>query len=262
VDDLDRIARAHMAQQVREVAETQATLARLWDLTLDPSDIDGSFQVFQSRASALIKGSRSRGELTAQQYYQAQKVLAGFATPAPMVDLQPEGARANRNALHATSVAKAKAAIARGEAPEVALQAAKAAMLRSAKRRILEAPRKRLIALSAEDDDAVGWARVSDASPCYFCAMLVSRGPVYTGVTAKFRAHDGCGCSARPVMRGDSAGGWSEDARALRKLWDDPGEYGGEPGSGFDWRSAYARARADPKSALNTATANTLALAA
>jgi len=262
VDDLDLIARAHMAQQVREVAQTQATLARLWDLTLDPSDIDGSFARFQGRASALIKAARGRGELTAQQYYQAQKLLAGFETAAPLVDMQPDGARANRNALHATSVAKAKAAIARGENPDVALEAAKAAMLRSAKRRILEAPRKRLIALSDEDDDALGWARVSDASPCYFCAMLVSRGPVYTGVTAKFRAHDGCGCSARPVMKGDRSGGWSEDARALRKLWDDPGEYGGEPGSGFDWRSAYNRARTDPKSALNAATANTLTLAA
>ena len=262
MDDLDLIARAHMAQQVREVAQTQATLARLWDLTLDPSDIDGSFARFQGRASALIKAARGRGELTAQQYYQAQKLLAGFETAAPLVDMQPDGARANRNALHATSVAKAKAAIARGENPDVALEAAKAAMLRSAKRRILEAPRKRLIALSDEDDDALGWARVSDASPCYFCAMLVSRGPVYTGVTAKFRAHDGCGCSARPVMKGDRSGGWSEDARALRKLWDDPGEYAGEPGSGFDWRSAYNRARTDPKSALNAATANTLTLAA
>lgn len=262
MDDLDRIARAHMAQQVREVAETQATLARLWDMTLDPSDIDGSFALFQGRASALIKGARSRGELTAQQYYQAQKVLAGFATPAPLVDLQPDAASANRSALHATSVAKAKAAIARGESPEVALNAAKAAMLRSAKRRILEAPRRRLIALSDVDDDARGWARVSDASPCYFCAMLVSRGPVYSGVTAKFRAHDGCGCSARPVMKGDSSGGWSEDARELRKLWDNPGDYADEPGAGFDWRGVYARARADPKSALNSATANTLALAA
>ena len=260
MSDLDAVARAHMAQQVREVAQTQATLARLWDLTLDPSDIDGSFARFQVRASQLIKGARSRGELTAQQYYQAQKVLAGFATPAPVVGLQPTQELANRNALHATSVAKAKAAIARGEPPEVALNAAKAAMLRSAKRRILDAPRRRLIALSDVDDDALGWARVSDAQPCYFCAMLVSRGPVYRAGTARFPAHDGCGCSARPVMQGDPTGGWSPDARALRDLWDKPGE-DGHRGS-YDWRRTYGLARADPKSDLNAATVSTLTLAA
>jgi hypothetical protein len=251
-----------MALQVREVAQTQATLARLWDLTMDTSDIDGSFPRFQARASALIKSARDRGELTAQQYYEAQKTLAGYGSAAPSVALQDEQRRANRAALHATSVAKAKAAIARGEPPEVALNAAKAAMLRAAKRRVLDAPRRRLISLSHEDDDARGWTRVSDGAPCYFCAMLVSRGPVYSSGTARFQAHDGCGCSARPVMRSDPSGGWSNDARALRALYDNPGEYGDKPGAGFDWRGIYDRARADPKSQLNSAMASTLALAA
>lgn len=258
--DLDRLARAHMSQQVREVAQMQALLARLWDQTIDPSDIDGSFLRFQGQASGLIKASRSRGELTAQQYYRAQRLLAGYGGAAPLVAEQPAEALANRAALHATSVARAKAAIARGETPDVALQLAKAAMLRSAKRRVLDAPRKRLIALTSEDDDARGWARVSDLNPCHFCAMLVSRGPVYSSVTARFQAHDGCGCSAKPVMRNDPTRGWSADATALRKLWDEVGP-DGHRGS-YDWRSAYNAARSDPESPLSRAVGSTLGLAA
>jgi hypothetical protein len=259
--DLDALARAHMAQQVREVGMMQALLARLWDSTMDPSDLDGSFTRFQAQADVIIKAARSKGELTAQQYYDLTKTAAGYAEAAPFVPEQLPGTAANRAALHSTSVAKAKAAIGRGEDTATAMDAAKAAMLRAAKRRSLEAPRKRLIALSDADDDARGWARVSDGKPCYFCAMLVSRGPVYSGVTAKFRAHDGCGCSAKPVFRNDPEGGWSADARALRKLWDGTDETTGQSGA-FDWRGAYGRAISTPGSELSTAIASTLALAA
>lgn len=259
--DLDALARAHMAQQVREVAMMQALLARLWDDTMDPADLDASFTRFQAKADVVIKAARSKGELTAQQYYDLTKTAAGYSDAAPFVSEQPPGSIANRKALHATSVANAKAGIARGENPNAAMDKAKAAMLRAAKRRILEAPRKRLIALSTEDDDARGWARVSDGKPCYFCAMLVSRGPVYSGLTAKFRAHDGCGCSAKPVFRNDPEGGWSADARALRKLWDGTDETTGQSGA-FDWRGTYNRAISTPGSELSTAIASTLTLAA
>jgi hypothetical protein len=259
--DLDAFARAHMAQQVREVAMMQSLLARLWDDTMDPADLDGSFELFQSKANVIIKAARSKGELTAQQYYELSKTAAGYSEAAPFVAEQPPGSIANRKALHATSVAKAKAGIARGEDPNAALEKAKAAMLSAAKRRILEAPRRRLIALSTADDDARGWARVSDGRPCYFCAMLVSRGPVYTGLTGTFRAHDGCGCSAKPVFDNDPEGGWSPDARALRKLWDGTDPENGQHGS-YDWRGTYNRAISTPGSELLQATASTLQLAA
>lgn len=48
------------------------------------------------------------------------------------------------------------------------------------------------------------WRRVAQANACAFCAMLASRGPVYTETTATIRAHDGlryhpgCNCTAEP----------------------------------------------------------------
>jgi hypothetical protein len=73
------------------------------------------------------------------------------------------------------------------------------------------------------DDAAVGWMRVTDGDPCSFCAMLASRGAVYStreaagGTDARLDAdkvqpgvdplsfaseqwHNGCGCAVVPVF--------------------------------------------------------------
>ena len=50
------------------------------------------------------------------------------------------------------------------------------------------------------------WRRVTDGAPCGFCAMLASRGPVYTSQDTADggRYHGRCGCTAEP-FEGDFA---------------------------------------------------------
>lgn len=92
---------------------------------------------------------------------------------------------------------------------------------------------------SVRDSRVLGWIRISDGDPCYWCAMLISRGAVYknqftAGAGARedgrvflgdglFKFHDNCGCSAEPVYV-DSLG-WQTDPkyaenRYYRNLWD------------------------------------------
>lgn len=66
---------------------------------------------------------------------------------------------------------------------------------------------------SAQDKVALGWVRVTKAKPCFFCAMLASRGLKYRTFkegsfedsNARFtgdgdaKVHDNCGCSMKPV---------------------------------------------------------------
>lgn len=47
-----------------------------------------------------------------------------------------------------------------------------------------------------------GWARVASPGACAFCAMMVSRGAVYSVDTVDFRAHANCGCMAIEVRPG------------------------------------------------------------
>lgn len=69
----------------------------------------------------------------------------------------------------------------------------------------------------------VGWARtLSGSENCAFCAMLASRGAVYTKDTVKFRSHDHCDCSATIVHAGQDWDG-AQDAARLGKLWQDSG---------------------------------------
>jgi hypothetical protein len=70
-----------------------------------------------------------------------------------------------------------------------------------------------------QDRQARGWQRITAAQPCSFCAMIASRGAVFSADTASFEAHDHCQCTAEPVYsRGDSR---PEQARQWADLWDE-----------------------------------------
>lgn len=70
---------------------------------------------------------------------------------------------------------------------------------------------------SEQDRVALGWVRVTKADPCFFCAMLASRGLNYRAFKegsfdvsdARFsgdgdaKVHDNCGCALKPVYAKD-----------------------------------------------------------
>lgn len=240
--DLVGLSRSHMTKQVADAAQIQAGLAAAFDKKMDPAALDASFPAFYRSALALVTAGRSRAVKTATDYYGAAKTGAGFdalipAVPAPELDLAM-----SVQALLLNGPVSVKKQLASGVGLIAAMDKAKAQTLRVGKRLVLEAPRKHLITLSHKDKDALGWARVSDGQPCHFCAMLVSRGPVYGEKTARFEAHNGCGCSVRPFFKGEADGGWSPDALALRELWDEGG------GTIDAWRETYTAAVNDPGS--------------
>lgn len=69
----------------------------------------------------------------------------------------------------------------------------------STKRLVLVSSRSTVRVNVAEDPDAIGWRRVGDGDSCPFCRMLIGRGEVYSAETARFGAHDRCGCQAEPA---------------------------------------------------------------
>lgn len=254
--DLVGLSRSHMTKQVQDAAQIQAGLAAAFDKHMDPAALDATFPTFYRSALALVTAGRSRAVKTATDYYGAAKEGAGFDTaipalPAPELDLAM-----SVQALLINGPISVKKQLSSGVGLIAAMDKAKAQTLRVGKRLVLEAPRKHLINLSHKDKDALGWSRVSDGQPCHFCAMLVSRGPVYSEKTVRFEAHNGCGCSVRPFFKGEADGGWSPDALALRNLWDGVDEHGnplpGRPEGGTltvnEWRELYGQAVNDPGS--------------
>lgn len=53
--------------------------------------------------------------------------------------------------------------------------------------------------ISAAHKRGDGWQRVMVGETCAFCALLVSRGAVYSSRTVRFRAHANCDCGAAVV---------------------------------------------------------------
>ncbi len=224
--DYEAVARAHMAQQVRQAGTVQVALARLWDKHLDPTDVQGSFLRFRRDALVYIGAGRTISDRTALRYIDNLAELADVTAPSlAAAGLDDVHIEASLSAATAKSLRRARSLESRGLDPSVALSIAKGNMLGAAKRHVLNAGRDRLMR-SSTGDGFNGWARVSDGAPCPFCSMLVSRGPVYSARSGSFGAHDRCGCSVRLVPHNDPTGGWSDQALRLRELWertsDDP----------------------------------------
>lgn len=222
-DAIHAMAQAHKAVQVRSAARVQAALSALWDRTLDPSDLTGSFLRFREQAVQLILGGRGLAEREADEYYRK---LAAFKGHAPMLAgvPHPSGSagvvKAQLSGATGRSLGRAAYVRSTGGATAAALAAAKSQMLGAAKRTIIQASRDRLTAVSRADHRIKGWARVSDGDPCAFCAMLCGRGPVYSDDTVDFIAHARCGCNARLVYWDDPDGGWSDEAQAYREAYE------------------------------------------
>jgi len=243
---LVRLSIAHSQAQVGKVAQTQVDLRRLWAQVLNPTDFAGSFTRFALGASYLIQQARADAMPIATRYFRDSQEIAGYTrtqdanSPLPVIN----SLEADITSLYVTGFVTIQKQIASGASADSADRAGQAAMLRAAQRRILDAPRQGIIDRSIQDDSTVGWARVGDGKPCYFCAMLISRGPVYSERTVNFRAHDGCGCGAKMCFRNDPSRGWTDQSRLLRSFYDE---------NKATWRSSYGKALQDPESPVRQA---------
>lgn len=240
----------HAQLQVVQAAQTQNALRQLWDIAFrGEPELNVAFTRFALGATRLIQAARSRGQITATQYYMTSREIAMIDDELADVELVSQSTDADLAAIYSTASKSLRASANAGRSDAQALQFAQVAMLGAAKRRILEAGRQRVIDLSGADRYSHRWARVGDGNPCYFCAMLIGRGPVYSSEsTADFRAHDHCGCGAMVVFRNDPSHGWTDLSKALNTAWYDMGST-----QLSDWRDEYARITSDPDHAVTKA---------
>jgi len=170
----------------------------------------------------LIRDFRYDSAVLSHDYYSRfRNVEIGtpFEQPRLIVkDLPPEV----RGSLTVTGPVRIKEHLSNGIPAQRANREALVAASRSASRHVLNGGRDALYADVDKDEIALGYARVTDGDPCYFCAMLASRGPAYkTGRSAFYaegggKYHDGCGCTVEPVFKGSE---WPGRAREYENLW-------------------------------------------
>ena len=113
--------------------------------------------------------------------------------------------------LYTSTANVAKAQVKNGATNEEVQEKARQAMEAKVIRLVSDGGRAPLLReVSTGGHGAVGYARVVDADPCLFCAMLASRGAVYRSDAfsesnglfsgdGAFKVHDGCQCTLEPV---------------------------------------------------------------
>lgn len=235
------------ANRVAQTSITAAVVEAIRELflgTIKLDDIDGSSREFVRQALPVVMAGRGVAYDTAREYLEAfrrveLRGLIDHSELAPedddryAIDLdvletytEPDGAvdwgghdpaedlippRTVATQLHSSGAAVLKARIAKGVPPAEAKQKAASAVAAKVVKQVADGGRAPLAAeVRTGNRGAVGYARVIDADPCPFCAMLASRGAVYRSDAFKgsndlfagdgaFKVHDGCECTLEPV---------------------------------------------------------------
>lgn len=196
-----RLAEQYQAEQRVLASTTARDIVTLLLALFALDDPDGSWGALKMALKAIVRDRRSQSARLTGPYYQRIRAEAGVrgevepAQPRELVERRLD------EALDGAGMFVYRQALGLGAAPEQARDRASVTLTGAATRLVLEGGRDVMERSVLADEDALGWARVSDGDPCSWCSMLVSRGAVYkSAVTAgdvrfggeKYHDHDGC----------------------------------------------------------------------
>ena len=214
----EALTRVHRQRQLAVKAAVVRDVTRLWR-GVDPTNLAGTIGPF-AEASAVVVRARHRDSVSvASRYFrnfrQVEDISGLLPAPRPVQPPPlPVAAEVSRGASLAGIINARK----RGFSPQAAARNGLVKVAGAASGLTMAGGRETLIGFLAEDDQALGWQRVTAADPCAFCAMIASRGAVFSASSADFESHDHCSCTPEPFYEGSRT--LSRNDR-FRMLWDE-----------------------------------------
>lgn len=198
------LTEAHRLEQLAIAARAARASMSLWKM-LDVSDLDRSQTPWLASQLLLLDRSYAQSQSLAGEYVEAYRSAEGAGDPGPFVrPTFPMGEMAA--VMLGAGPRQVKAYIGKGATPGAAHGAALNKFTGMVRRQVLSGGRMAIGATTEADVRAIGWRRVTDGKPCTFCAMLASRGPVYSSERraseidgSGLRYHGHCGCTAEIV---------------------------------------------------------------
>lgn len=198
----------HRRSQVRLAITADSQARRLWDSSLNLADLDASQPVWKQTMLNLLETwyhiSQQEALLYLPRFRQAElEGGAGIRVGVPRFDRDAVGGQLDW--MGSTNV---KWHMSMGQTQQDAYEAARRLFLGAFHEAVLAGGRGTVQEWARKDPRAVGYRRVADGNPCTFCAMLVSRGPVYTSERKALSQRGGgayhphCGCTVE-VVYGD-----------------------------------------------------------
>jgi hypothetical protein len=180
-------------------ARLMQDVAKAWPL-LDSKRLNETFPIWLRAMMLLTRNYHSQSSVAAGRFYrQARQLATDSPAPQSLIRLaEPPVEEWMTRAFGYSGPGLLSRDTAR---PKTALSTT----LGTASRIALDGGRTTILNTTRADKIAVGWYRVTDGDPCAFCALLASRGIVYSEHTADFETHNDCGCSAAPAFSRNQA---------------------------------------------------------
>lgn len=164
---------------------------------LDATQMARSLPDFAARIAALVHRFAPASATLAVQFYRDQRRAVGITTPYTPRPSDPPPLQ---------QIGKTVSWAIRGlwtvqpQTEQQAVTAARKRLAGAVDKLVLDVGRNTIIDNVAADKHAKAWARVPEPGACYFCALLATRGAVYTEQSADFKTHDHCRCQPEPVF--------------------------------------------------------------
>lgn len=208
----NRLTSQHRSE-VAAVAGEIGRRVRELALRADVGDVDSWFRRVLADLLRLVTGGFTVNRELADRYLREHARYEGRAVVPVRATANVEQIMA---ALRVTGPVELKRNIAVTGSPDRARATMANTLTASASRLVLAGERDTVMRTIEDSDEIVGWRRVTDADPCAFCALLASRGAVYSKTTVDFRAHDGDECTAEPLYEHEDE---PESVLDLQEQW-------------------------------------------
>ena len=187
----------HRRGQVRLGAGAVVESLAAWRL-LDLADLDASTPTWLAVQVGLMRQRYATSADLAERYLVDFRA-AEIGTSSGVVVRPTFNEAAATATLLGNGPRLTKMLIGRGADPEAAFARASREVLGRTQKWALAGGRQTVMASARANPRTRRWRRVSDGSPCAFCAMLVSRSLVRAGTyrtPPDFKTHLKCGCTA------------------------------------------------------------------
>lgn len=185
---------------------------------------------FKLAVAAIVRRFGLASASLAATFYKDERRLAGILAPLTMKVADPPNlAQVDANISWATEVLW-------GPDSAINFESMTSMVTGATETMVLDTGRHTVIDTIASDRHARGWARVTEPNPCYFCALLATRGAVYTKESGSFEAHDHCRCHVEPVFTAYEP---SAQIRQYQQLYSSIPHVNSSKGMQRAWRQAY-----------------------
>lgn len=194
-----QLTTAHQRAQWQQAAEAVALSQAAWE-ALDVADIDATIPLWLEAQLPIVQRGLEASARLAAQYLRAFRTVELGDAGSPVLADDMDAAQVAAS-LQVTGPVAFKRAIGQGRPPRQASRRAFTQLSGAVVRHVAAGGRRTVDATVRADSQALGWARITAADPCEFCALLASRGPVY----GSREVAEGAGLGRR--VRGSRTGG-------------------------------------------------------